>query len=75
MDKIIVEVGSTCTKADRYDGTRLFKLEGRTIEFKKHFLEKNILDDSDMQELVDYISELKNISSDILCAEQVFLGR
>lgn len=32
MDKIIVEVGSTCTKVDRYNGKNIEKLEGKTIQ-------------------------------------------
>ena len=35
MDKIIVEVGSTCTKVDRYNGGKIEKLEGKTIQLKK----------------------------------------
>ena len=37
MNKIIVEVGSTCTKIDKYDGNKIEKLEGKTIQFKKHY--------------------------------------
>ena len=39
MDKIIVEVGSTCTKVDRYNGEKIEKLEGKTIQLKKHYNE------------------------------------
>jgi len=35
MNRIIVEVGSTCTKVDKYNGENIEKLEGRTIQFKK----------------------------------------
>lgn len=35
MNKIIVEVGSTCTKVDKYYGSNIEKLEGKTIQFKK----------------------------------------
>ena len=35
MDKIIVEVGSTCTKVDRYNGKKIEKLEGKMIQLKK----------------------------------------
>lgn len=35
MNKIIVEVGSTATKIDRFDGENIENLEGKTILFKK----------------------------------------
>lgn len=37
MNKIIIEVGSTCTKVDKYDGSNIEKLEGKTIQFKKNY--------------------------------------
>ena len=40
MNKIIVEVGSTCTKVDKFDGDNIEKLERKTIQFKKHKLTK-----------------------------------
>lgn len=40
MNKIIVEVGSTCTKVDKFDGEIIEKLEGKTIQFKKHITMK-----------------------------------
>ena len=43
MDKIIVEVGSTCTKVDRYNGEKIEKLEGKTIQLKKHYNENKKL--------------------------------
>ena len=39
MDKIIVEVGSICTKIDRFNGETIEKLERKTIQFKKHYNE------------------------------------
>ena len=36
MDKIIVEVGSTITKIDKYDGKVVTRLEDVTIWFKKN---------------------------------------
>lgn len=33
MDKIIVEVGSTCTKVDKFNGKTIEKLEGKTKDF------------------------------------------
>jgi len=34
MNKIIVEVGSTSTKIDKFDGENIETLEGKTIFFK-----------------------------------------
>ena len=31
MNRIIVEVGSTCIKVDKYDGEKIEKLDGKTI--------------------------------------------
>ena len=63
MDKIIVEVGSTCTKVDRYNGEKIEKLEGNTIQLKKHYNENKKLkeevneyfEDNNVEELVDIV--------------------
>ncbi len=65
MDKIIVEVGSTCTKVDKFNGKTIEKLEGKTIQFKKHYNEDKKLRESDINELINSIKELKSISEDI----------
>ena len=33
MNRVIVEVGSTCTKVDKFDGNNIEILEGVTIQF------------------------------------------
>ena len=65
MNKIIVEVGSTCTKIDQFDGKSIEKLEGTTIQFKKHYQEDKKLKESDVEELISNINDLKSISQDI----------
>lgn len=45
MNKIIVEVSSTCTKIDRFNGKNKKKLGGKTIQFKKHYNENKKLRD------------------------------
>ena len=65
MNKIIVEVGSTCTKVDKFDGKKIEKLEGRTIQFKKHYNEDKQLRKTDVEELIESIKELKTISENI----------
>ncbi len=73
MDKIIVEVGSTCTKIDRFNGKNIERLEGKTIQFKKHYSEDKKLRESDISELIKNIEELKSISKDIyVCGTSIF---
>lgn len=73
MNKIIVEVGSTCIKVDRFDGNNVEKLDGKTIQFKKHYNEDNKLRESDIKDLIEYIQKLKNISQDIyVCGTSIF---
>ena len=73
MNKIIVEVGSTCTKIDRYDGNKIEKLEGKTIQFKKHYNEDKCLRESDVKELIETINDLKAVSKDIyICGTSIF---
>ena len=73
MNKIIVEVGSTCTKVDRFDGNKMEKLDGVTIQFKKHYAEDQALRESDIQSLIKSINDLKSISTDIyVCGISIF---
>ena len=37
MQKIIIEVGSTNTKIDKFDGKKVNRLESVTIEFKRNY--------------------------------------
>ncbi len=73
MNKIIVEVGSTCTKVDKFDGKIIEKLEDKTILFKKHYNEDKKLRESDIVELISSINDLKSISQDIyVCGTSIF---
>lgn len=73
MNKIIVEVGSTWTKVDKFDGKIIEKLEGKTIQFKKNYNEDKKLRESDVVELISSINDLKNISQDIyVCGTSIF---
>lgn len=73
MNKIIVEVGSTCTKVDRFDGNNIEKLEGKTIQLKKHYNEDKCLRKDDIKELIASINNLKIISNDIyVCGTSIF---
>ncbi len=73
MNKIIVEVGSTCTKVDKFNGNNIERLEEKTIQFKKHYNEDKKLRATDIVELIKSINELKNISEDIfVCGTSIF---
>ena len=73
MNRIIVEVGSTCTKVDKVDGNNIEKLEGKTIQLKKHYNEDKALRESDVKELINSINDLKSISNDIyVCGTSIF---
>ena len=68
-----MEVGSTCTKVDKFNGNNVEKLEGKTIQFKKHYNEDKKIRESDVNELIESIKELKNISKDIyVCGTSIF---
>ena len=73
MNKIIVEVGSTCTKIDKYDGKNVERINEITIQFKKHYNEDKTLRETDIKELIESINDLKVISEDIfVCGTSIF---
>ena len=73
MKKLIVEVGSTCTKVDLFDGEKVQKLPGKTIQFKKHYNEDHKLREEDIVELIDSINELKSITTELyICGTSIF---
>lgn len=73
MNKIIVEVGSTCTKIDKFDGNHIERLNEKTIQFKKHYQEDNKLRESDIAELIKSVKELRTISQNIyVCGTSIF---
>lgn len=75
MNKIIVEVGSTCTKIDQYDGNMIKRLEEKTIQFKKHYIEDGKLREEDVKELINSVNELKIKTQDIfICGTSIFRG-
>lgn len=73
MEKIIIEVGSTCTKIDKYDGKNVERLDELTIQFKKNYLADKALRESDIQELISAVNKLKNTYKDIfVCGTSIF---
>lgn len=73
MDKIIIEVGSTNTKIDIYNGNTIERLEEITIPFKKHYFEKKQLNQNDVNTLINKIFELKsNYKNIYVCGTSIF---
>ena len=73
MNEIIIEVGSTCVKIDRYNGNNIERLDEITIQFKKHYNENNHLMEDDIKELIKKINDSKCISKDIyVCGTSIF---
>lgn len=73
MNKIIIEVGSTVTKIDKYDGEKVERLKEITIFFKKHYKEDGKIRTSDLEELIKMIEELKKEYQNIyVCGTSIF---
>lgn len=73
MEKIIIEVGSTNTKVDLYDGKDIEHLSTETIEFKKNYKKENKLSEEDIKKLVDIVLKCKSTYSDIyVCGTSIF---
>lgn len=73
MEKIIIEVGSTNTKIDIYDGTEVKRLEEVTIFFKTNYKENNQIKEEDKNTLINKVIELKEKYSNIfVCGTSIF---
>lgn len=75
MEKIVIEVGSTCTKVDGFDGENIIHIDTVAIEFKKHYLEHNAIIEEDIEEVISLVKKYKNkYSKDIIfvCGTSVF---
>ena len=73
MKKIIVEVGSTNTKFDKYDGKNIERIGSKTIDFKKNYKKDNKLDSEDVKTLINSIKELQKKYHDIyVCGTSIF---
>lgn len=71
--KVIIEVGSTNTKFDLYDGKNVKHLESVTIEFKRNYKKENKLDENDVQKLVNKVIEYKRKYEDVyVCGTSIF---
>ena len=75
MEKVVIEVGSTCTKVDGFDGENIIHIDTVAIEFKKHYLEHNAIIEEDIEEVISLVKKYKNkYSKDIIfvCGTSVF---
>ena len=75
MNKVIIEVGSTCTKIDQYDGNTIKRIDEKTIQFKRHYIEDGKLREEDVKELINSVNEVKKKAQDIyICGTSIFRG-
>ena len=73
MEKVIIEVGSTCTKVDLYDGEKVTRIGNYTIEFKRNYKKENKLEENDVQKLIDIVKELQEKYNNIyVCGTSIF---
>lgn len=71
--KVIIEVGSTATKIDLFDGKEVKRLGTETIEFKRNYKKENKLDENDVQKIIevtkDCVEKYKNV---YVCGTSIF---
>ena len=73
MEKVIIEVGSTNTKVDLFDGENIKRIDCITIFFKKHYKENNKICEDDVQKLIEEVLKIKEKYSNIyVCGTSIF---
>lgn len=73
MNKVIIEVGSTCTKIDLCTENEIKHLATETIQFKKNYLRLGKLDPIDVNRLIQKVNEIKAKYSDVyICGTSIF---
>ena len=72
MIKTVVEVGSTCTKIDVYDGQDIKHINTVTIEFKKHYNKNNCLISQDVDKLIELVNSIEDKNGLFVCGTSVF---
>lgn len=73
MKKVIIEVGSTCTKVDLFDGQEINRIKTETIEFKRNYKKENKLNNDDLEKLISLVKELKDKYQNIyVCGTSIF---
>ncbi len=73
MKQIVVEVGSTCTKVDEFDGKNIIHIKTVPIEFKKNYKIENGLYSKDVDKLIRLVNDLSDSMKNIyVCGTSVF---
>lgn len=71
--KVIIEVGSTNTKIDLYDGKEVKHLATENIEFKKNYKKENKLNENDVKKLIEIVREyVKKYNNVYVCGTSIF---
>ena len=72
MEKIVIEVGSTVTKVDSFDGENINHIKSVTITFKKNYKENgNKLKKEDIDKLIKTVNETDK-SNLFVCGTSIF---
>lgn len=72
-ERLIIEVGSTNTKVDIYDGKKVERLDEITILFKKNYKELHHIKEEDINILIEKILKLKEKYNNIyICGTSIF---
>lgn len=75
MKKLIIEVGSTCTKLDEVNDTGIKRVKEVTIEFKRNFNKLKYLNENDVKKLITLVKEEQKEYKDIfVCGTSIFRG-
>lgn len=73
IERLIIEVGSTNTKVDIYDGKKVERLDEITILFKKNYKELHHIKEEDINILIEKILKLKEKYNNIyICGTSIF---
>lgn len=73
MRKLIIEVGSTCTKLDEVNDAGIKRVKEVTIEFKRKFNKIKHLDENDVKKLINLVKEEQKEYKDIfVCGTSIF---
>ncbi len=73
MKKLIIEVGSTCTKLDEVNDSEIKRIKDVTIEFKRNFSKLKQLDGNDVKKLINLVKEEQKQYKDIfVCGTSIF---
>lgn len=73
MEKIIIEVGSTCTKVDCCNANEIKHLATETIPFKKNYAKLGKLDPIDVGKLIKVVNNMQKQYTDIyVCGTSIF---